>query len=121
MTSEIHQLEAAVQLYFDGLYEGDVEQLARVFHPKASLFIANDGALVALPVPDWLARVAARASPRSLNATRDDKILLIDFNGPVNALVKVSCLLAPNAYTDHLSFIHCDGRWQIVAKSYCIS
>lgn len=121
MTSAIQALEAAVQLYFDGLYEGDVEQLARVFHPKASLFIANDGALVALPVPDWLARVAARASPRSQDARRDDRILLIDFNGPVNALVKVSCLLAPNAYTDHLSFIRCEGRWQIVAKSYCIS
>lgn len=121
MTSEIHQLETAVQHYFDGLYEGDIEKLGRVFHSKASLFIANDGALVALPVPDWFARVAARASPKSMDAPRDDKILMIDRAGPVNAVVKISCLLAPNAYTDHLCFIKCDGRWQIVAKSYCIS
>ena len=121
MTSEIQQLTTAVQHYFDGLYAGDVEQLARVFHSKASLFIANDGVLVALPVPDWFARVAARASPQSQDAPRDDRILMIDFAGPVNALVKVYCRLAPHAYTDHLSCIKFDGRWQIVAKSYCIS
>jgi hypothetical protein len=121
MSSEIHQLEAAVQHYFDGLYDGDVEKLGRVFHAKASLFIARDGALVALPVPDWFARVAARASPRSMDAPRDDRILLIDRAGPVNALVKVSCLLAPNAYTDYLSLIKLGGRWRIVAKSYCLS
>ena len=65
--------------------------------------------------------MAGRASPRSLDAPRDDHILLIDRSGPVNALVKVSCLVAPHAYTDHLSFIRFDGRWQIVAKSYGIS
>lgn len=121
MTSEIQSLEAAVQLYFDGLYAGDAEQLARVFHAQASLFIAVDDALVALPVPEWLTRVAGRASPQSQGAQRDDRILMIDRSGPVNALVKVSCLFAPHAYTDYLSFIRFDGRWQIVAKSYGIS
>lgn len=119
MTSEISQLETAVQHYFDGLYEGDVEKLGRVFHAKASLFIANDGALVALPVPEWFARVAARASPQSQGAPRDDRILLIDRAGLVNAVVKISCMLPPKSYTDYLSFIKFDGRWQIVAKSYC--
>ena len=121
MNSEIRQIETAVQHYFDGLYEGDVEKLGLVFHSKASLFMAVDGALVALPVPDWFARVAARPSPRSLGAPRDDRILMIDRAGPVNAVVKISCLFAPKAYTDHLSFIKFGGRWQIVAKSYCES
>lgn len=119
MTSALASLEAAVQLYFDGLYEGDVDKLARVFHPRASLFIAAEGELVVLPVPQWLERVANHLSPASTQAPRDDAILMIDRVGPVNALVKVRCMLPPTTYTDHLSFIECEGRWQIVAKSYC--
>ncbi len=119
MTSELHDIEAAVGLYFDGLYEGDVAKLARVFNEKASLFIENDGALTALPVPQWLERVAGRPSPASTNAKRNDRILMIDVTGSVNALVKVTCMMDPVVYVDYLSLIKFDGRWQIVAKAYC--
>jgi hypothetical protein len=117
--TEIQNIEAAIQTYFDGLYEGDAAKLAQVFNAAASLFIARDGALTVLPVPQWLERVAARPSPLSQNAARADKVLMIDRTGPVNALVKVSCMLPPVTYTDYLSLIHIDGRWQIVAKAYC--
>ncbi|RYF27135.1 MAG: nuclear transport factor 2 family protein [Comamonadaceae bacterium] len=119
MTSEIQQLEMAVQHYFDGLYEGDIDKLGLVFHAKASLFMGVDDALVALPVPEWFTRVAARATPQSQGAARDDRILMIDRTGPTNALVKISCLMPAKSYTDYLSFIKVEGRWQIVAKSYC--
>lgn len=119
MQTEISAIEAAVQIYFDGLYEGDAAKLATVFNPAASLFMEKDGQLVALPVPEWLERVANRASPISRKDVRRDKILLIDVIGDVNALVKVSCMFAPHTYNDHLSMIKFDGRWQIVAKSYC--
>ncbi len=119
MNSEIHDIEAAIVQYFDGLYEGDTEKLARVFSPKASLFIENEGVLTALPVPEWFERVASRESPASRNARRDDHILMIDRSGPLNAIAKVSCLLDPAAYVDYLSLIKFEDRWQIVAKSYC--
>lgn len=119
MTSEFQALETAVQHYFDGLYEGDVEKLSLVFHAKASLFIGVDGALVALPVPEWLQRVTSRATPKSQGAARDDRIIMIDRAGDINAVVKVGCLMPGKRYIDYLSFIKFDGRWQIVAKSYC--
>ncbi|ALM84101.1 nuclear transport factor 2 family protein [Bordetella sp. N] len=119
MITEISKIEAAVQLYFDGLYEGSVEKLAQVFHEGATLFIPKEGKLVALPVPEWFKRVAARPAPAASKASRDDAILLIDRVGEANAMVKVRCMLPPTTYTDYLSFIKFDGRWQIVAKSYC--
>jgi len=119
MNSELQNIETAIQHYFDGLYEGDTEKLARVFSPKASLFIQREGQLTALPVPEWFERVAARESPASQRAKRDDRILMVDCIGPVNAMVKVSCMLPPAAYIDYLSLIKFDGRWQVVAKSYC--
>lgn len=119
MNSEIKNIEVAIGYYFDGLYEGDTEKLARVFSPKASLFIESEGALTALPVPEWFERVASRASPASRNAKRDDRILMIDRVGPVNAIAKISCMVDPVAYTDYLSLIKFEDRWQIVAKAYC--
>lgn len=121
MQSELTHIENTIGQYFDGLYEGDTEKLGRVFHPSASLFIEKDGALSILPVPEWLERVAAREAPAAVQAKRADGILMIDRTGPVNAVAKVTCMLAPNTYTDYLSLIKFDGRWQIVAKAYCVA
>src|SRR5690606_28075187 len=109
----------AIQIYFDGLYEGDTDKLGQVFCDQASLFIENDGALTVLPVPQWFERVANRPSPASNKAPRDDRILMVDRVGPVNAIAKVSCMLPPATYIDYLSLIKFDDRWQIVAKAYC--
>lgn len=117
--STLTDIEAAVQFYFDGLYEGNAETLAQVFHPQANLYIDVDGALTVLPVPAWLERVAGRPSPASQQLQRKDEIVMVDLLGAVNALVKVNCMMAPKAYTDYLSLIKTGGRWQIVAKAYC--
>ncbi len=119
MISEIQQIEAAIQHYFDGLYEGDIEKLAKVFNSNASLFIETEGSLSVLPVPEWFERVASRASPASQRLPRNDEILLIDRTGPVNAIAKVTCMVAPKSYIDYLSLIKFEDRWQIVAKAYC--
>jgi len=119
MANDIPAIEAVIQTYFDGLYEGDTGKLARVFSPKASLFIEDQGQLIALPIPQWFERVASRASPASTGARRNDRILLVDSVGPVNAIAKVTCMVDPVSYTDYLSLIKFEGRWQIVAKAYC--
>jgi len=119
MNSEIQQIEIAIQHYFDGLYEGDVEKLKKVFNTKASLFIESNGHLLSTPVPEWFNRIASRPSPASQNLQRKDEILFIDRVGPVNALAKIACIVPPKSYTDYLSLIKFEKRWQIVAKSYC--
>ena len=43
MASDLHDLEHALQTYFDGLYEGDVNKLGRVFHDCAHLFSNDEG------------------------------------------------------------------------------
>ena len=37
MSQNRSSVEAVVQSYFDGLYEGDAEKLAAIFHPSADL------------------------------------------------------------------------------------
>jgi hypothetical protein len=46
-------VEAVVQNYFDGLYEGDADRIGAVFHPSADLRWVERGELKVLTVPDW--------------------------------------------------------------------
>ena len=54
MSQNRSSVEAVVQSYFDGLYEGDAEKLGAIFHPSADLRWVEKGELKVLTVPDWL-------------------------------------------------------------------
>lgn len=117
----VENLSAISQLmadYFDGLYYCDVERLARVFHPSAHYSNANRGELLQLDMPTYFQIVAQRRSPASEGQQRSDRILAIEFAGPVTALVRVNCSIADKYFTDFLSLILVDGRWQIIAKVF---
>jgi len=111
-------IEASIQTYFDGLYEGDTDKLASVFHPTSSLTWDQDGQLTVMSRDAWLQVVRDRPSSKSKALTRDDAILLIDQSGPTTAFVKVKCQIPPRYFTDYLSLIKVEGRWQIAQKVY---
>ena len=46
-----------IQTYFDGLYEGDADKLASIFHETSALTYEQDGQLVVLPLAQWLKAV----------------------------------------------------------------
>ena len=111
-------LEAVVQHYFDGLYEGDADRLAAVFHPSADLRWVEKGELQVLAVPDWLDRVRKRPSAKAEGKPRKDFIVTIDRSDPSTAFIKVRCQLPPRYFTDYLVAMKLNGGWQIVSKSY---
>ena len=76
MSDDRAAIEAVVQTYLDGLYEGDVEKLASAFHPTSSLTYEENGALTPLPRDQWLEAVRTRPSPKSRGLPRHDRILL---------------------------------------------
>jgi hypothetical protein len=112
-------VEKVVQLYFDGLYEGDVEKLGAAFDPSADLRWQEKGELQVLKVPDWLERVSKRPSGKAEGKPRDDVVLSIDRSDPTTAFIKVKCQLPPRYFTDYLvAFRLADNNWRIVSKSY---
>ncbi|HVL74354.1 MAG TPA: nuclear transport factor 2 family protein [Beijerinckiaceae bacterium] len=116
--SERKEIEKAVQTYLDGLYEGDADKLASVFHPTSVLTSDQDGKLFVLPRDEWLDRVRNRPSPKAQGLSRHDEILQIDEAGPTTAFVKVKCAMPPRFFTDYLSFLKIDGRWQVAQKVF---
>lgn len=116
--SELAAVEQTLWTYFDGLHEGDTSKLAAAFHPSSHLYCAVDGKVVDLPANDWYELVKKRPSAKSQGHPRTDRIVSIDFNGPVTAFAKVECSLPPRYFTDYLTLVKLDGRWQVIAKAY---
>ena len=56
--ARIGDILAVVQVYLDGLYEGDPEKLRQAFHPASSLFASIDNKLVHVPREQWCEMVA---------------------------------------------------------------
>lgn len=111
-------ITALLREYFDGLYHSDTQRLRRVFHAQAIYATASDDAPLILRMPEYFAVVEQRPSPASRGDTRADRIVSIDFVGPVTALAKVQCAIKPKRFIDLLTLIRVDGRWQIIAKVF---
>lgn len=118
--AQVNDILATVQVYLDGLYEGDTAKLRQSFHPASSLFAAGaDGKLVHMPREDWCKAVEGRPSPKANGLTREhERILSVDITGPNTALVKLNCAIAPRFFTDYLSVIKLDDRWVVISKTF---
>ncbi len=116
--SAVAAIEAVIQTYFDGLYEGDVEKLGAAFHPVSHLYCERDGEVVDVPRERWFEMVRNRPSPAASGSARDDRILLLDVSGPETALAKVACQIPPRFFTDYLVLNRTSAGWRIVSKVY---
>lgn len=118
MSTDRTAIEAVVQTYLDGLYEGDADKIAKAFHPTSALAQMHEGKLQITPRDVWLEGVRSRPSPKSKGLTRADEILSIDIAGPTMAFVKLKCAIPPRFFTDQLSLLKIDGRWQVAQKVF---
>jgi Putative lumazine-binding len=118
MQNEYLQVAAVVSTYLDGLYHSDTQRLRRVFHPRAHYVCATEGTLTYRTMDEYFPIVDRRPSPESRGEARDDKIVSIEFAGPVTASARVNCAIGPKSFTDLLTLIRIDDRWQIISKVF---
>ena len=111
-------IEELIQDYLDALYWCDTELLSRVMHPRAVYATADEEPALIRSMDEYLPVVAVRQSPLSLGEQRNGQIESIDLAGENTALVRLRCLLNGRHYTDFLSLIKEEGRWQIIAKVF---
>lgn len=118
MDTNFAAVAAVLGRYFDGLYQSDTTLLRSVFHPKAHYTCATDGTLVHLGMDEYFPIVDARPSPASRKEVRADRIVAIEFAGPVTAFARVECAIGAKFFSDLLTFVFVEGRWQIVSKVF---
>ena len=113
-------IKQVIQIYLDGLYEGDVAKLQAAFHPTSALTFADGDHIKITARDEWCEAVKNRSSPKAQNLDRHDEILLIDQSSEVTAFVKLKCAIPPRFFTDYLSLLKIDNRWQIVQKIFAV-
>jgi 4-oxalocrotonate tautomerase len=115
---DFREVAAVLAVYLDGLHHADSSRLARVFHPRAQYVCATDGTLLYRDMADYFQVVDGRISPASKGEARRDEIVSIEFAGPVTARAMLRCAIGNRNFTDFLSLVRLDGRWQIVSKVF---
>ena len=119
MDQNYNDISSALSTYLDGLYEGDTEKLGSVFHPVCHLFSNSGGEFLDWSRDKWFDVVNGRPSPKSQGLSRHDRIISIDMSDGTTAIAKLNCAVPPRYFTDYLTLLKLDGRWQIISKSFC--
>jgi hypothetical protein len=114
----IQSLLAAIEHYFDLMFDNDISRFDLVFASSAQLHGLRDGNLRLLPAQDYKKVLGSGPSPKSKNAPRHQEILLVDFASAVQAVAKVRVRIDTLQYLDYLSYHRIDGRWLVTAKSF---
>ncbi len=109
-----------LQRYLDGLHLSDTALLRSVFHPKAVYASAAGDQPVVLHMDEYFAIVDRRPSPASRGEARTDRIVGIEFIGPVTAVARLECSILPRHFDDVLTLILVDGQWRVVSKTFHI-
>jgi hypothetical protein len=116
-----HQtLLAAVERYFDTMFDSDLDRFDLIFAPTAQLHGLRDQGLRVLTAAEYRHLLATGPSPMSKGAPRQQEILLIDFASSSQALVKVRVRIDVILYNDYLCFHLIGGAWLVTAKSFHI-
>ena len=116
--SAIQSLNHAIQRYFDLMYDSDTARFDQVFRPTAQLHGFRDGTLSMWPAQQFKDVLAGRPSPQSLNAPREEEILLVDVASATQAIAKVRVRINTIVFVDYLTFHLTDGAWMITSKAY---
>ncbi|MDN5200223.1 nuclear transport factor 2 family protein [Fulvivirgaceae bacterium BMA10] len=111
------EIKEVLNLYFKGIYEGDLNKLKRVFDPNTLLFGDIKGQLYFKNLPDYLEGVKDRESPSELGEAFRMKIISIEISGNI-ASAKLHVPMFEYNYYDYLGLMKKDGRWVIVNKLF---
>jgi Putative lumazine-binding len=110
-------IAAAVQLYIDGVAQGDVDKLAEGFRPDAWMYGAIGGQRYDMPIADFYEHCAKH--PADVDGTFRARITSIRQAGDAaGAIVVEENHLGTLTFVDFFTLCRSDGRWRIVNKTF---
>jgi hypothetical protein len=118
-TQQVRDITAISQVledyYFNGIYEGDLDALGKVYHPGALLFGDVKGQPYAKTLEQYLDSVAHRQPPEDSGKPFKGEILNIRVVNTI-AVAEVKVRMYDFLYHEFLSFHKMDGKWLLVNK-----
>lgn len=118
MSNAEQGVRAAMQLYFDGTNEGNVEKVRSAFHPQACMTGYLQGNLMAGTPAPFFDVVASVPAPVSTGTKVISEISNVQISGPIASVTVVEGPYLGLHFTEFFHLVEADGRWQIVSKTF---
>jgi hypothetical protein len=109
---EREAVEKPLKMYLSG----DPEQLKQAFHPGATMFFARNDSLIAVPIPEYIARVT-ESRAKGPPPQRLERIANVDISG-TSAVARIELEYPQQKLTDYMSLVKYGGEWRIVNKIF---
>lgn len=110
-------IAAAIQLYIDGVGQGDAARLGEAFHPDAQMYGAVGDQRLDMPITAFFKHVSEH--PADVDGTFSARITSIVHAGDAaGATVVEENHLGTLSFVDFFTLRRSDGRWQIVNKTF---
>ncbi len=114
----VNEIQRFLNDYFDVLQNQNMVLFDQVFHKDCVLYSTQNGQTIVRPYQVYREMVQGRASPESLQAPRNDTILMLDVLSDEMALAKVQLRLFDSIMQDYLNLMKINGKWTVVAKHF---
>jgi len=105
-------VEKPLKMYLSG----EPEQLKQAFHPGATMFFARNDSLIAVPIPEYIARVE-ESRAKGPPPKRVERIAQVDISG-TSAVARLELEYPNQKLTDYMSLVKYGGEWRIVNKIF---
>lgn len=113
----VDAITAALQLYIDGVAQGDAAKLTEAFHPDAQMYGAIGGQRYDMPITDFCHYIGEH--PADIDGTFRARITSIDQAGDVAAAsVTEENHLGTLTFVDFFTLCRSEGRWRIANKTF---
>ena len=106
----------AVEKPLKAYLSGEPEQLKQAFHPGATMFFARNDSLIAVPIPEYIARVE-ESRAKGPPPKRVERIAQVDISG-TSAVARLELEYPNQKLTDYMSLVKYGGEWRIVNKIF---
>jgi hypothetical protein len=115
---ELQSISKTIQLYIDGVHNGEVEMLKKAFHPKAMMYGANPGGNNIVDIDGLYGFVSSNEPVVKTSKNHRCIVTSIRYHGNAGVVEMEEVDAYGHDYVNYFQLLKIDGSWVIVSKSY---
>lgn len=115
---ELKSITDTINLYSNGLHNGDIEMLKKAFHPRAMMYGVSQKAVTIVEIEGLYGFVSANNPPSKTGEPHQCTITSIQHSGNAAAVEMVEESAYGSDYINYFHLLKIEGKWAIVSKTY---
>ena len=117
VAQETDQITRVVDLYIQGVRDGDAEKLREAFHPESRMWGSLGGQRYDVPIGEMIAMVDGK--PVDVDGSYEGRVTSVEQTEDVaSAVVVEDGFWGTVSFVDFFALARVDGTWKIVNKTF---